>query len=327
VIAVTHPRIAMGRESGQSEVRLTIALQASRPGWRSAQALWQGLCALDAEAQLVAICLAACLLVLFTVPIGSNMAYFSGVVFFLAVAVLPTTLLRATQVSLSSARVLQLIVLATSLLAIVCTYRFAVMAGQTITTLYQAALSDRPKGVETIRALPGPVSLVNDSIRSTGTVLGLLRRQMATLPWTLLTRDLVEKSAASGPMVVHVRASADEVWKRLQGRSPYWCIAAHMMIPAETGLVEIRSIEPKALETECVPPGVLYYGFGRDQDLHRTGAFTKQQLCAAAQSVAAERIYMLESITQPVQNELWDCTSETPDPKGSVEAVGAVRAR
>jgi hypothetical protein len=79
------------------------------------------------------------------------------------------------------------------------------------------------------------------------------------------------------------------------------------MIPAQTGIVEIRSIEPKELEGECLPPEILLYGFGKDQDLHRTDDLTAAQLCAAASLSQARWVYVVSSVAQLPENKLIDC--------------------
>jgi len=93
------------------------------------------------------------------------------------------------------------------------------------------------------------------------------------------------------------------------GAPNWWCMAAHLMIPAETGIVEIRSIEPKAIERECTSEGEVWYGFGKDQDAHRTGYLSVGQLCSAARRLRSNRIYMLSSIAQPRKNQVVNCES------------------
>jgi hypothetical protein len=73
--------------------------------------------------------------------------------------------------------------------------------------------------------------------------------------------------------------------------------------------VQIRSIAPDGSERLCMPPGIIWYGFGDRQDLHRTGDFTAQQLCAAAKPINATRIYIVSSVSDLTKNELIDCRS------------------
>jgi len=123
-------------------------------------------------------------------------------------------------------------------------------------------------------------------------------------------RDIETKSVGSSRMVVHVLPSAEEVWRRLSGKSPYWCTIPHLMIPAETGIAEIRSIAPAAIERECATVGLLLYGFGDKQDLHRTGYLTDEQLCSAARSAKAARVYLLSSVADLSANRVLNCQSQ-----------------
>jgi hypothetical protein len=54
-------------------------------------------------------------------------------------------------------------------------------------------------------------------------------------------------------------------------------------------------------------PGVVWYGYGKDQDLHRTGALTPAQTCALGRIVGARQIYRLESLSDLSRNQVVDC--------------------
>jgi hypothetical protein len=185
-----------------------------------------------------------------------------------------------------------------------CAQQFATAGVRTVSTLFRTAWA----GDTEAKHQGGTAGReIAESLRTTGTAFGLLHRQIDTLPWSALVRDLKERDAVGGGLAVHVLPSADDFWRRLAAGSQYWCLSAQLMIPAETGIIQIRSIAPLAIERECAPKGIAWYGFGKKQDLHRTGDLPIEQLCDAASRVHIKRIYMLASIAQPSENRVVDC--------------------
>jgi hypothetical protein len=79
------------------------------------------------------------------------------------------------------------------------------------------------------------------------------------------------------------------------------------MVPAETGLFEIRGMAPKAIESECAPQGMIFYGFGKTQDLHRTADFSDPEICALAKPLNINRVYRLSSYTDLSRNSVVSC--------------------
>jgi hypothetical protein len=308
-IAITRPRFSRTWVPEGASLRLSILRQALRPKLRSWSAAWQTLVELEPSAQLLGISFAACAVVLLVMPIGSNMTYFSVVLLVAAGAMLPGTLSRVSNIEIDKSPVNGWLWALACCAGLACAQQFATAGTHIISTLFKAASNAQGPVAANNRTGGAAAREIGTSIRTTGTAFGLLRRQIDTLPWTALVRDLRERSAVSGGMVVHVLPSAEDFWRRLAAGSPYWCMAAQLMIPAETGIVEIRSIGPKAIEGECAPKGLLWYGFGRNQDLHRTGNLSVEQLCDGARLAHSKRIYMLSSISQPGMNKVVECGS------------------
>jgi hypothetical protein len=245
--------------------------------------------------QLLAVSLAGCLFALITLPIGSNLEYFSNVPLQLSIVLLP-----ATWTSLIDTLPFRRVGLA--LLLILCaleTRPFVAEVANTVVGLHHSVLPDKAEVLAAMR----------NSIMEYGTPWSSFRSKLDQTSWEQFIRDMKNKQPDVGLLVVHVRPTATEVWQRMRGGSAYWCMTGHLPIPAETGLVQIRSIAPYGSERLCMPPGIIWYGFGDRQDLHRTGNFTAQQLCAAAKPVNATRIYIVSSISNLTENELIDCRS------------------
>jgi hypothetical protein len=314
LITITRPQFSRAWLNDRTSGRLTVAWEAVLPKVRSWRATWQLLLELDPPAQLLLVSLVACVLVLITIPIGSNMWYFSVVLLVVGSALLPSTLWRVSAVEVSIPPIRAWVLGAALVAGLGCSQDFATNSSFIIAGLFRNAWStsnNAAAGAD--RANHQTIGIgrrqIAESIRSTRTAFGLLHREIATLPWTGLLRDLKERdSLAQGRLVVHVLPSADEFWRRLAGGAPgWWCMAAHLMIPAETGIVEIRSIEPRTIESECTSETEVWYGFGKNQDAHRTGDLSIAQLCEAADRLHSEQIYMLLSITQPNKNRIVNC--------------------
>jgi hypothetical protein len=296
-IEVLRPRLLLVRSRAGEEFDANFSLHANVPKLISRAGL-QSLAGLSAAGQLLAVAFAACLVILVAVPIGSNVAYFSVVVLMLSLVALPSTLARVPIAGLDRSVVNPLLLTAACVLFAACAYQFAIAGDKSLSGLLRAAWPQRA-GSSGAR--------IAESWRATRTPFALLQQRIDDLPWATLMRDLQAKQALPGGLVVNIPPGAEGVWHRLSGGAAYWCRAAHLMIPAQTGIVEIRSIEPKELEGECLPPEILLYGFGKDQDLHRTDDLTAAQLCAAASLSQARWVYVVSSVAQLPENKLIDC--------------------
>jgi hypothetical protein len=297
-IDALRPGVLLTGARDGAKLQAGISLQAAVPRMNSFSSVLRSVSGLSAPGQLLAVSFAACLLILVTVPIGSNMAYFSVVVLVLALMALPAVLSQVPLAGIDRNRINPLLAAAACLAFAACSYQFALAGDRTLSVLYKAAWPETP-GTTAGR--------MAESLRVTRTPFGLLQRRIDELPWSLLIRDLESKKTLPGGMVAHVPPSAEDVWHHLSVGAPYWCMAAHLMIPAQTGIVEVRSIEPQRIERECAPPGILLYGFGKDQDAHRTGELAAPQLCPAGASLRARWIYVVSSVARLSENELIDC--------------------
>ena len=252
------------------------------------------------EMQLLALMLVSCVIVLLTVPIGSNVAYFSLVLLISAFAIIPALLRSLYEIGFETGEIRKGLTAAVAVVALVSVSSFVWDAKNSVLQLYRSVNPDIQ--VQDAR------DLLYKSLTQSHSVAGGLRAELAALPWSRLTADIKEKAAyAEGKLAVHTRASVEPFWRRLAGRTAWWCIAPHLMIPAELGVPEIRNIAPKALESECVPEGIVFYGFGKQQDAHRTGTLLDADLCRSARAFDFRKVYLVESITQLDRNSVLSC--------------------
>jgi hypothetical protein len=81
------------------------------------------------------------------------------------------------------------------------------------------------------------------------------------------------------------------------------------MIPSQIGIVQIRNIAPESIEQQCMPEGLVFYGFGNQQSLHRTGGLPRSQLCEIAKRSGFDRLYLIESVSDPKLNSVVNCSN------------------
>jgi hypothetical protein len=141
-----------------------------------------------------------------------------------------------------------------------------------------------------------------------GEPLSLIRKQLSATSWSQLTRE-IQRLDREGRVVVHVKDGNQEFWRRLQGKSAYWCMSAHLMLPAQTGIVQVKSVAPASIEAECSWGALPYYGFGRNQGLHRSSGQSNDALCSEARMLGARRVYLVNSISNLVDNTVLECGS------------------
>jgi hypothetical protein len=173
----------------------------------------------------------------------------------------------------------------------------------TIVALYQK--SEKPTG---------PVRISEDikaSLHETHTPFAKLRERIAATPWAQLIRVVEsENSRSGGALAVQIQPDAEDVWQRLKNGTPWWCMAPHLMVPAETGIFELRSAPPRRIEEICAPPGIVWYGFGGDQDAHRAIDLTDPQVCDLAAPAGIREIYRLHSFQSLSRNSITRCARE-----------------
>jgi hypothetical protein len=261
--------------------------------------------------QVVGIFLVASVVVLFTVPVGSNVAYFTGVVLFVCACRVPVWFGRWSAAvplwcrrhwALSSLAVLLMLTTAVSGFL----KDFARSTGALVRAeARQATYWDQQDLPQRNTALV--LERIRLSLRDDGTLFGTTQTRMAQLPWAAILRDVATLRHQGARVAVHVPPANQAFWHRLQGGSPYWCISAHLMIPAQLGVPMLRGIGPQELEKQCLPGGQVWYGFGRQQDVHRSTDLNGAKLCSLALQGGFNSVYVLEDIWNPLANRVLTC--------------------
>jgi len=259
------------------------------------------LSSLKGEWQILFVSLVACILVVLTIPIGSNAAYFSGVLLFMSFAMTPRWVFQLCA-AVADTRLFKLsgLVLFTMLGVHLVMFglQFKAKAEQVVACGTCAPASNAP---------PPRQQLLN-SLREHRAVWATTQARMSTSAWSSLIRDIERFTAGRTDTTVFVPPEHRTFWKRLQPNNPYWCISAQLMIPAQTGVPMLRGIGPAEYEPQCMPVGLIWYGFGREQNQHRTGDFNDKQLCELAASKNFNRVYVLNSIEDLSQNRKLSCS-------------------
>jgi len=239
--------------------------------------------------------------VLFSSLIGSNMQYFSAIPYGIALLLLPAAMGRAPRTSTAyrwpSAVIA--VLLAASLMPIFA--KLPMDGFSTIIALYQKSENGRVRISEDIKA----------SLHKTHTPFAMLHERIAATPWAQLIRTVESENARSGgALAVQIQPDAEDVWRRLKDGTPWWCMAPHLMVPAETGVFELRSVPPRRIEEICAPPGIVWYGFGGDQDAHRAMDLTDPQICALVAPAGIREIYRLHSFQSLSRNSITRCKGQ-----------------
>jgi hypothetical protein len=212
------------------------------------------------------------------------MQYFSAILYAIALLLLPAALHRLPHTAMTCkwpAAIIAVLLVAslTPVLAALPMDSF-----NAVVALYQKVEpSNRPVRVsEDVKA----------SLRRTHTPFAMLRERIAATPWAQFIQMLeTENARDGGGLAVQIQPDAEDVWQRLKGGTPWWCMAPHLMVPAQTGLFEFRSVPPARIEKLCAPPGLIWYGFGSEQDAHRATELTDPQVCALARRAGVREIY------------------------------------
>lgn len=243
--------------------------------------------------------LVACVVVLFTVPMGSNIAYFSLVLLVMAAVIAPSILRQSLKFSIEGQIIRRVLVGFLAVIFGVITVQFVWNAKNTVGALYRSAFSAaRNQSIG---------HLVVASVKAHHSLLGAVHEQILRTPWSQLTQDILSRSAKDPGLSVHTASAINEFWTRLSPGNPWWCIASHLMIPAELGIVQIRNIAPQSIETQCVSDGIEFYGYGKTQDMHRTALLSDEQLCAIARESKLRHIYIINSLHDLKLNVVLNC--------------------
>ena len=262
---------------------------------------------LGSDAQYLFLALLGCVFVLVAIPIGDNVWDFSAGLYSLSLLLLPSVLGKELNIRLLDGPVKFILAfsLASALLIASPGFLFdgAGSLLHTIVTLHGVA-SGNVDGKNS-----GTKDAILASWRETRTPFATLRKLVDKSPTARLVESIKRQvQATSGGLVVHIPPDANEVWHHLEFGSPTkWCMVGHLVIPAEVGIAEIRSIAPDSIERECRPPGMTWYGFGSFQDLHRSQPFSHEQICMLAKSINADKVYLLKSYDDLSKNSIEDC--------------------
>lgn len=301
LLATWKPRFAAERSAGQFDVTASLQLPGSksRDGLLRRAATWFFV-DIPAQMQFLALMLASCIFVFFTMPIGSNVAYFSLVVLISACVIAPALLRSLFGIGFETPAIRKGLAGVLAVVAVVSVAGYVWDTKNSVLLTYRTAFPEIPA--------EDAKGLLYKSFRQTHSIAGGLAAELPALPWSRLTEDIRQKAAlADGKLAVHTRASVEPFWRRLAAGSAWWCIAPHLMIPAELGIPQIRNIAPRVIESECSAAGLVFYGFGKEQDAHRTGALSDAELCRSAKAFDFRKLYLIESITQLERNSVLSC--------------------
>lgn len=311
-LTVIRPKVDFASaQDGQR--KLAIAWSLPSIGRQTPSELLTGLPRVDGRIQVVALMTASCLVVLFTVPIGSNVAYFSLPLLCVSTVLLPFALTQYLGLSILNVGARILFVVGLLLLLRVSAFEFPAK------TVREVGLhADRAWNVDkTKRPPPGILTGkkharagMKNSFLTAGQPLKFLRDKISDSSWAKLVR-LVREMNEQQPTAVHVSANNEAFWRRLSRDTAYWCMTPHLMLPAEAGAFQIKSVAPLNIEKLCSWGGFTFYGYGRQQDLHRSASQGVGTLCREARRAGVKRVYVLHSIDRLVENKTIDCSESS----------------
>lgn len=253
---------------------------------------------------LLALCTLVCVALLLTLPIGSNMAYFSGVLFLLSAALLPLRLYDG-RLFRSTSPLVAGVLLVLTLSVVWQVYDFRQALAEEVSRLLKASNS-----VHRDEDLDDPDftrRTLLQSLAQDGTLFGGTQAERQQDPWRGVLQAMQAPVAGGARLMVYAPPSATSFWNRLRGKIPYWCLAAHLMVPAQTGIPMVLGIRPLLEGPRCVPVGVEWYGFGKDQDRHRSVALSDAALCQRVLQASFDTVYVVHSITTPADNRVLKC--------------------
>lgn len=317
VLYLFRPRAALSRtDGGAVSLKLDAApvqyVDRHLPGWiargKGIAAPLRYFARADVNAQLLFLMLLGLLFVLFTMPIGDNVWDFSAPMCAIALLMLPAALGDTVGVMLTNRLIKWMMAFALALFCTQAAVQFTFNPAESlvgaITELYRS-FSDDAKFGESVGARRG----IRQSLAQTGKPFTDLQSRIDGFAVSRFQRDLAQKArAADGHIAVQIAPQAYEVWHFFARTSPQkWCMFPHLLTPATTGIYELRSAPPRAIQVQCGADGMVWYGFGKYQDQHRTADFSKGQLCAMATPLGVSKIYRLISYSDLSKNSLVSC--------------------
>ena len=262
------------------------------------------------EWQIMFVSWIACFLVVITIPIGSNAAYFSGVLLFISFALIPEGFFRVVN-TLSQYRLFNAFEFIFLLMLIVQFFSFSFQYIAHVKILSACEGCQTEVHPDATGSTPTEIPLkqhVLHSLNEYRTFWTTSQAQIDKSQWSVVIRDVQQFASIKRGGTVFVPPSNENFWARLKLGNPYWCISPQLMIPAQIGVPMLRGIPPARLERECMPNGLLWYGFGKHQETHRTDEFDDSALCKLAVSKGFNRIYILNSIERIDRNRKLFCT-------------------
>jgi hypothetical protein len=280
--------------------RPRLSDQASASGWmiiqegklpRGWRGWWQWSQMSDPMPQFLLAALAACLLVLVTTPIGSNMSFFSLFLLTTTLLLLSPALEQVCAIPLDAA-------LARPVLG-----GLIVVCGLSMAAVFPFYMWNDIANlqVEAQRVEHAPAEHLKDSIiqslKTTHRPWTGLRALLDATPMARLRTMLAGRDA----MAVHIDAGSTEMWRWLDGKSPYWCMAPQLPVPSLANVVELQSYAPKAIERECSHNGTNYYA-PPDINVRRSVPVTDAALCRTGAKWGIRDIYVLKSLTDLSRN-------------------------
>ena len=259
--------------------------------------------------QILFISLVACIVVAFTMPIGGNLGYFSAVLLVMSIALIPIGFFS----TISTLKHFSLVKLLGLGLVATITVHFLTFGFQFVTQTLKIAACvgcslDAPANTSQPVALEvRPKHRLLSSLREHGTLWTTTQSLINSSQWHVLIQSIEQFAVNQPDSVIFVPPTNELFWTRLKRVNPYWCLSPQLMIPAQAGVPMLRGISPVHLEQECASTGLIWYGFGKEQDSHRTSEFNDQALCELAVAKGFNRIYVLNSIEGPEQNSKLLC--------------------
>jgi len=261
--------------------------------------------------QILFISLLACIVVVFTMPIGSNLGYFFAVLLVMSIALIPIGFFS----TISTLKHFSLVKLLGLGLAATITVHFLTFGFQFATQMLKIAACagcnlDQPANTsQSIAIEVRPKHRLLSSLREHRTLWTTTQSLINSSQWHVLIQSIEQFAVNQPGTVIFVPPTNELFWTRLKRVNPYWCLSPQLMIPAQAGVPMLRGISPAQLELECATTGLIWYGFGKEQYAHRTDEFNNQELCKMAVSKGFNRIYVLNSIDHTEQNSKLLCTA------------------
>ncbi|MFO1248236.1 MAG: hypothetical protein U1E93_08460 [Alphaproteobacteria bacterium] len=148
---------------------------------------------------------------------------------------------------------------------------------------------------------------IRESLARTHKPFTNLQARIDEFPVARFQRELAAKAGGQS-IAVQIPPEADEVWHFFAATAPTkWCMFPHLMVPATTGVFDLRSAPPRNIQVQCAADGMVWYGFGKYQDQHRTGDFTSADLCRMARPLRISKVYRLVSYSDLSKNSVISC--------------------